>query len=131
MPLMIITSDDWHGLMNTVNGLTNTVNRIDRNLIALNAHLEADMSDIDDAIATITEQVQANTDAEASAVAALHHLADLITANAAQPKVLLDLAAKLKSGADPLAAAMMNTDGPKPGADPAPADDAPHPEQRR
>jgi hypothetical protein len=40
-----------------------------------------------------------------------HHLADMIEANETQPAVLLDLAAKLKAGADPLAA-MMDTTGP-------------------
>ena len=69
------------------------------------------MSDMDDAIALMTKQVQENTDRDASAVQALHHLADLIQNNATQPAVLRDLAAKLKAGADPLAQAIMDTSG--------------------
>jgi hypothetical protein len=104
MAIMLIQDSEWKSFVATLD-------RIDRNLTALSAKLEANMSDIDDAIATMTAQVQKNTDAEASAVTALHHLADMIQANATKPQVMLDLAAKLKAGADPLAAAIVDATG--------------------
>jgi hypothetical protein len=104
MAIMLIQDSDWKSLVATIA-------RIDRNLNALSAKMEAGMSDMDDAMAAVTQQVQKNTDAEASAVQALHSLADLIQANATKPQVMLDLAAKLKAGADPLAAAIIDVTG--------------------
>lgn len=65
------------------------------------------MSALDDAIAALTSQVQANTDAETSAVILIQGLAAQIAAVANDPAAVTALAAKLKTSADALAAAVV------------------------
>lgn len=64
------------------------------------------MSAIDDAITELTTQVQSNTDAENSAVTLIQQLAALIQSNANDPAAIRSLAAKLKTSADALGAAV-------------------------
>jgi hypothetical protein len=86
--------------------------RIESKLDALTKQQETAMSALDDAIAALGTQVQANTDAEASAVQLIQQLADLITANATDPATVQELATKLKASADALGAAIIaNTPG--------------------
>jgi hypothetical protein len=72
----------------------------------LQAVARIEMAAIDDALATLTTQVQANTDTEASAVTLIQGLAVLIQQNAADPAAVNALAAKLKASADALGAAV-------------------------
>jgi hypothetical protein len=65
------------------------------------------MSAMSDAIAALTVQVTANTDAEASAVGLIQSLAALIAANAGDPVAVAALAAQLKTSADALGAAVV------------------------
>jgi hypothetical protein len=65
------------------------------------------MSALDDAITALTTQVQANTDAEASAVTLIQGLAAQIAAVAGDGPAVTALAAKLKTSADALAAAVV------------------------
>ncbi len=98
-----ITDAEWRGLLNTVN-------RIDRNLIALNRtfnRMEDSMTVLDDAIQSLETQVQANTDAETSAIQLLNNLADMIQQNATDPAKVNELAAKLKASAEALGAAVV------------------------
>jgi len=89
--------------------MINAVARIDRNvqrLLAQEQRMETKMSAVDDAVAALTTQVEANTSAEASAVALIQELAGLIQAHVDNPAALTDLAAKLKASAEALAAAV-------------------------
>jgi hypothetical protein len=65
------------------------------------------MPPLDDAIAQLTTQVQANTDAEASAVQLIQGLAVQIAAAAGDAPAVLALAAQLKTSADALGAAVV------------------------
>lgn len=65
------------------------------------------MSQLDDAVAALGTQVQANTSAEASAVTLIQNLAGLIQSNANNPAQITALAASLKTSADALAAAVV------------------------
>ena len=69
--------------------------------------MELEMTALDDAITALGTQVQANTDAEASAAKLLTDLAGLIQQNATDPAKVTDLATKLKNSADALAAAIV------------------------
>lgn len=66
------------------------------------------MSAFDDALATLTAQVTANDDAEASAIALIQGLAAQIAANANNPAAITALAATLKTSADALGAAVVS-----------------------
>ena len=61
----------------------------------------------EDAMSDLQSQVSANTDAEASAAELINKLAQLITANAADPTAVRALAVKLKASADALASAVV------------------------
>ena len=77
-------------------------------------------SAISDAMATLTAQVTANTNAENSAVQLVTELAAMIQANAADPQAVLALASQLQTSAAALGAAVTaNTPAPAPA--PAPA----------
>jgi len=94
----------------TLNWITSTLSGLDRKVTKLLPTLnrmETDMAAMDDAIAALTMQVSANTDAEQSAVALIQNLATLIQQNASDPAAINDLAAKLKASADALAGAVM------------------------
>jgi len=89
--------------------VVNTLTRIDRNLMRLlgeTQQMEIKMSAVDDAVSALTTQVQANTNAEASAVSLIQELAGLIQEHVDNPTVLTELAAKLKASAEALAAAV-------------------------
>jgi chromosome segregation ATPase len=66
----------------------------------------AGVTDFKTAMQDLTNQVQANTDAENSAVQMIQKLADLIKTNAGDPAAVEALAAQLKSSADALGAAV-------------------------
>jgi prefoldin subunit 5 len=86
------------------------LNRIELKLDAVivsTRKMETNMSALDDAVVALGTQVQANTDAEASAIDLIRQLADLITANATDPAAVNALADKLRSSADALAAAIL------------------------
>jgi chromosome segregation ATPase len=88
--------------------------RIDRNTTALYAasrQMEKEMSAVSDAVDELKAQVDANTSQEASAVAAIQRLADLIDQNTGDPTALRTLVNKLKTSADALGAAISNTSG--------------------
>lgn len=114
MPLLWVNETDWLNLLAAVaridkatKALTQTTNR-----------METTLSGLDDAFNNVLiPQVTANTSAEASAVLLIKQLADLAAANSTQPQAILDLAAKMKTTADALGAAIVaNTP-----ASPAPA----------
>jgi chromosome segregation ATPase len=67
----------------------------------------AGVTDFKTAMQDLTNQVQANTDAEASATLAIQKLADLIKANAGDPAAVEALATQLKNSADALSAAIV------------------------
>jgi len=81
------------------------------------------MSALDD----LATQVQANTDAEASAVTLITGLASQIAAAATDPAKVTALAAQLKSSADRLAAAVVANTQPTTPAVPPPPVPAPTP----
>jgi hypothetical protein len=83
------------------------LSRIERKIDRILATMESEMAAIDDAIAALTTQVQANTDAEDSAAKLISELAGMIGANANDPAAVTALAAKLKASADALAAAVV------------------------
>jgi hypothetical protein len=117
--MIIILSDDktWTTMQATITRIDGAVTtmqaaitRIDR-AVALVAQQQLQeirlMTALDDAFTGLTTQVTANTDAEASAITLLKQLADLIQANATSPAQVTALAAKLKSSADALGAAII------------------------
>jgi len=81
--------------------------KIDAKLTTLSKQMEAEMTAMEDAVAALGTQVDANTNAEASAVALIKNLADLITANAGNPQAVNELANKLKASAEALGAAVV------------------------
>ena len=83
------------------------LSRIEKKLDILTRKTETQMSAIDDAVAGLTTQVQANTDAEQSSIALIRQLADLIHSNASDPAAITALSEKLKASADALAAAVV------------------------
>jgi prophage DNA circulation protein len=92
--------------------LSRIEHKVDRLLAGLQT-VETEMTAIDDAVAALTTQVQANTDAESSAITLIQGLATQIASLASDPAAITALAAKLKTSADSLAAAVMaNTPAP-------------------
>lgn len=71
-------------------------------------------------LTALTAQVQANTDAEASAIALLNGLSAQLAAVATDPAKVSDLANSLKSSADALAAAVVANTPAAPAPPPAP-----------
>jgi len=106
-----IGDQDWSWLIGAVA-------RIDRNVARLlgeTQRVETKMAAVDDALQALTDQVTANTSAEASAAALISELAGMIQTHVDNPVALTDLAAKLKASADALAAAVTaNTPVPAP-----------------
>jgi chromosome segregation ATPase len=94
--------------------LLTQLDKIDRKLdkllkgqITYQTTLERKMSQLDDALDDLTSQVKANTDAEASATALIQGLAEKIEQQATDPQAVRDLAARLKSTAEVLSAAVV------------------------
>jgi aminopeptidase N len=118
MMIFFISDQDWTKIMRAVEQL-NALNlakvipqlATKADLAALGKKMETEMAEVDDAIAELTAQVDKNADAEASAVAAINRLADLINSKATDPAALRALAAKLKTSADALGAAIANEEG--------------------
>lgn len=102
MSLLWIDSAQWDWLIGAVARIDRNVSR----LVGDTKQMEMQMAAIDDAITNLTTQVQANTDAEASAVHLIQQLATLIGASATDPAAVTALAQKLKDSADALAAAV-------------------------
>lgn len=72
-------------------------------------------------LTALTAQVQANTDAEASAITLLNGLSAQLAAVATDPVKVAELATSLKASADALAAAVVANTPAAPPAPPAPA----------
>lgn len=99
---MCYSTYDLRTVLGTIGRIETKVDQVLAKLI----HLENLMPAIDDAIAELTTQVKANTDAEDSAITLIQELATLIQNNANDPAAIRDLAAKLKGSADALGAAV-------------------------
>jgi chromosome segregation ATPase len=117
MPVIIFVDQaEWDtfqlrlsAMQGSVNQLQSSLNTLNRKVDALIAasNLEAkQMSALDDALAALTAQVKANTDAEQSALTLINNLADMIKADADDPVKVQALADQLKVSADALAAAV-------------------------
>ena len=105
-----INPADWTAMQAAITRIdtATAVNSVLLQTIAATLNLvETKMGAIEDAITALGTQVQANTDAEASAVALITNLASLITSNANDPAAVTALAAKLKTSADALGAAIV------------------------
>jgi len=129
-----IGDQDWYWLISTVARIDRNVSRLldmqtatlakvsdgFKVLVGASAKVEVKMSAVDDAVSALATQVEANTNAEASAVALISELAGLIQQHVDNPEALTELAAKLKASADALAAAVSaNTPAPAPAPEPA------------
>lgn len=88
-------------------GLSAQLSRIERLLIRLIQEEDQFMSDMKTELANLTQQVQANTDAEAAATQLINGIADRITAAAGDPAQVTLLASQLKTSAAQLSAAVV------------------------
>jgi|SRR5215467_9267118 len=98
--IVFIGNQEWSNLVSTIN-------RIDANLQTLVNTVGVKMSEMEDALAELTEQAKANTDAEQSAIKLIQDLATLIQQSADDPTKIRTLAAQLKTSADALGAAVV------------------------
>lgn len=103
MPLFWISQPEWEWLIAAVHRIDQRTKREEVQLMDFQTELQ-----------NLTNEVNADTDADNAGATALNKLAALIAANQNDPAALADLSAKLAAGRTALAAAIANTDPNKP-----------------
>lgn len=104
MPLLWVNDTDWKNLLAAVA----RIDRATKGLVQTTNKMETTLSALDDAFNNVLiPQATANTNAENAAIVLIKQLADLTAANSTQPQAILDLAAKMKTTADALGAAIV------------------------
>jgi len=78
------------------------------NLILAKLDIEGvNMGKVEDAIAALRAEVEAETSVEQSAIKLIQSLADQVLANVGDPDAILEVVAKIKASSDALAAAVV------------------------